>query len=222
MKQQSYCAIIGDINRSRSLPGRANVQRKFAAAVDTINKEFKTSIASKFLVTLGDEFQGLLLTPEVSYDLVRRFENLMEPVPFAFGVGIGALSTPLRKDKALGMDGEAFHRARTALKEAKRRRRTVYYSFDSEAEVLFNALIALMDKQWLRLTVRQKRIAQLLKDQSPKDVARRLRISTQAISKTKKSAAMVELEEAADALRQSLQKLKQPQKVVYEESTLKG
>jgi hypothetical protein len=120
------------------------------------------------------------------------------------------------------MDGEAFHRARTALKEAKRRRRTVYYSFDSEAEVLFNALIALMYKQWLRLTVRQKRIAQLLKDQSPKDVARRLRISTQAISKTKKSAAMVELEEAADALRQSLQKLKQPQKVVYEESTLKG
>ena len=73
-----------------------------------------------------------------------------------------------------------------------------------------NALNALMDKQWLRLTARQKRIAQLLKEQSPKDVARRLRISTQAVSKTRKSAAMTELEEAADALRRFLHKPKQP------------
>lgn len=208
MKQ--YCAIIGDINRSRSLAGRAGVQRKFAAAVDSINKEFKTSTASKFLVTLGDEFQGLLATPEQSYDLVRRFQDLMRPVPFAFGVGIGTLSTPLRKDKALGMDGEAFHRARKALSEAKSRKRTVCYSFNSESEVLVNALIALMDKQWFRLTKRQRRIAQLLKEQSPKEVAQRLRISTQAISKTRRSAGMVELGEAADALRQFLKTLKQP------------
>jgi hypothetical protein len=207
MKQRSYCAVIGHINRSRSLAGRARVQRNFAAAVETINHEFRAAIASKFLVTLGDKFQGLLAAPEQSYDLVRRFQDLMGPIPFAFGVGIGTLSTPLKK-VALGMDGDGFKRAREALSVAKRKRRTVCYFFKSESEVLVNALLGLMDKQWLRLTTRQRRIAQLLNEQSPKEVARRLRISTQAISKTGKSAGMVELREAADALRQFLKELK--------------
>jgi len=210
MGQKRYCAIIGDMNRSRKLARRAHAQRKFAAAVDTINKEFKSSIASKFLVTLGDEFQGLLASPGQSYDVVRRFEELMEPVPFSFGIGVGTLSTPLRKDKALGMDGEAFHRARSALQNAKSRKRSVCYSFDSRSEVLVNALIALMDKQWIRLTPRQQRIAQLLKEAKPKDVARRLRISAQAISKARRSAGMLELSDAADALRIFLQTTEQP------------
>ncbi len=204
MRQKTYCAIIGDINRSRSLLERAKVQRNFAAAIETINEEFKRSIASKFLVTLGDEFQGLLNTPEESYDLVRRFEDLMEPIPFAFGVGIGSLSTPLKKDSALGMDGEAFHRARQALSDAKRLKRTLCYSFDSDKERVANALVALMDREWSRLTPRQRQINQLLKEQSPKEVARRLRISVQAISKAKRSSAVVEVEEASEVLRQLL------------------
>jgi hypothetical protein len=213
MRQKTYCAIIGDINRSRSLPGRAKVQWNFAAAVKKINEEFKDAVASKFLVTLGDEFQGLLHTAEKSYDLVRRFEDLMEPTPFAFGVGIGTLSTPLRKDKALGMDGEAFHRARQALSDAKRLKRTLCYSFDSDKERVVNALVALMDRKWLRLTARQRQITQLLKDESAKEVARHLRISHQAISKAKQSGAMVELDEASAVLRQLLATVNQPQKV---------
>ena len=210
MSQKTYCAIIGDINRSRSLENRAKVQRRFASAIDTINKEFKTSVASKFLITLGDEFQGLLVSAEQSYDLVRRFQDLMEPVPFAFGIGIGTLSTLLRKDKTLGMDGEAFHRARQALDESKHKKRTVNYSFNSGSEDIINALIGLMDKQWLRLTARQRRVVRLLKEQSAKEVSRRLRITTQAISKAKRSAGMVELEEAAEVLRKFMKNLKQP------------
>ena len=222
MKQTTYCAIIGDINSSRSLPDRAKVQRKFTAALGKINKEFRGSIASGFLVTLGDEFQGLLTAPGESYDLIRRFEDLMEPVRFAFGVGVGTLSTPLKREKALGMDGEAFHRARKALGEAKRRRRTICYSLGSDRDNVVNALVALMDRQWLRLTLRQRQIMRLLNEQSAKDVARRLRITVQAISKAKHSGAMTELEEASAALRRILGEPNQPQEVVSANSTLKG
>lgn len=209
MKPRSYCAVIGDINRSRSIPDRARVQRKFRSAIEKINAEYRDSIAARFLVTLGDEFQGLLLRPDVSYDVVRRFEDLMKPVRFAFGVGVGTLSTPLRKE-ALGMDGKAFHRARRALDEAKHRNRTVFYILESDQDAAINAIVALMDVQWQRLTSRQKQVARLLKEQSPKDVARRLRISVQAVSKAKQSAGMVELEEAGEVLRRLLQKPVQP------------
>ena len=209
MKHKSYCAIIGDINRSRLLPGRARVQRNFVAAIETINNEYRSSIVSKFLVTLGDEFQGLLANAEESYALVKHFQDLMEPTRFAFGVGVGTLSTPLKRE-ALGMDGEAFHRARKALIEAKHKKRTVCYSFSSESELLVNALVSLMDKQWLGLTSRQRRIARLLEEQSPKQVAQRLRISAQAVSKTKRSTALAELGEADEALRRFLKDLNQP------------
>ncbi len=209
MRQKIYCAIIGDINRSRSLPDRAKVQRRFAASIAKINTEFKGAIAAKFLITLGDEFQGLLAAPEVSYDLVRRFEDLMKPVPFAFGIGIGTISTPLRKE-SLGMDGQAFHRARNAIQQAKHKGRTMCYSFDGETELLVNGLVALMDKLWLRLTHRQQLIARLLQEGSQKDVARRLRVTPQVISKTKRSATIGELDEAAQALRHFLSQFNHP------------
>jgi DNA-binding CsgD family transcriptional regulator len=209
MKIKIYCAIIGDINKSQALKRRANVQREFSSAVNKINHEFESAIVSKFLVTLGDEFQGLLTSAAQSYDLVRRFEDLMAPVQFAFGIGIGKLSTPIKKE-ALGMDGEAFYRAREALNEAKHRKRTLYYSYGDLTESLVNSLIALMDVQWMRLTERQKEIAKLLKKYSQVEVARRLQITTQAVSKAKNSGAMTELDEAAKALRYFLAKYKQP------------
>jgi len=48
----------------------------------------------------------------------------MDPVLFSFGLGVGRLSTPLKKT-ALGMDGEAFHRARAVLSQAKKARRQI-------------------------------------------------------------------------------------------------
>ncbi len=209
MPQKTYCAIIGDINRSRLISNRAQVQRKFAGAVEKINTEFRRVIASKFLITLGDEFQGLLTSSEQSYDLIRRFEDLVEPTQFAFGVGVGAISTPMKKE-ALGMDGEAFHRTRNALGEAKHKKRTICYSFNADSQKLVNVLVALMDRQWHRLTRKQRRIAQLLKEQSALEVAERLRVSPQSISKAKQAGGFAELDEAAGTLRDFLSKLNQP------------
>jgi hypothetical protein len=167
------------------------VQARFASAVEKMNREFKKEIASKFLITLGDEFQGLLLSPAESYRLVRRFQDLMEPVSFSFGIGVGTLSTPLKND-ALGMDGEAFHRARMALADAKKRRRRVLYRFDSPALV--------------RLTPRQKQILELMNALgSQVAVAKRLRISQPAVFKVASS--LWSVGEAEDALHDFLERL---------------
>lgn len=209
MKPKSYCAIIGDINKSRSLPQRAKVQKQFQRAIELINKEYKAEIASKFVLTLGDEFQGLLSSPAESYRIVRRFQGEMGSVPFAFGVGIGSLATPLNPKEALGMDGECFHRARAALKEAKSGHRGVMYDFDSPTASFINALVGLMEVLWGRLTPRQKRIAQLSRSYNQKRIAGRLKISPQAISKAYSSAGIKRLQEAEHAL-QTLLETNQP------------
>ena len=200
MKPKSYCAIIGDINKSRSLPHRAKVQKQFQRAIDAINKEYKGQISSKFVLTLGDEFQGLLSSPSESYRIVRRFQDLMGSVPFAFGIGLGILATPVNPKEALGMDGECFHRARKALETAKKEHRGVVYDFDSPAASLINALVGLMEVLWGRLTPRQRRIAQLSKLYNQKDTARRLRITPQAVSKAYASTGLKRLQGAESTL----------------------
>ncbi len=208
--QKVYCAIIGDINKSRTLPGRNRVQKRFRRAVETVNREFRGDVASPFLITLGDEFQGLLVSPVESHRLVSRFQDLMQPVSLAFGVGIGTLSTPLNRSVALGMDGDAFYRARHALSIAKARKRTLTYGVDAASEEIINALVALMDRQWRRLTPRQQQISRMSALHSGKDVARRLRISPQAVSKARRAAGAAELDEAAAALRRFLEHLGGP------------
>ncbi len=187
MSPSRYCAIIGDIRHSRQLPRRGAVQKRFAGSIEKINREFRKEIASSFLITLGDEFQGLLFSPAESYRLVRRFQGLMEPVPFSIGVGVGTLSTPLEK-QALGMDGEVFHRARAALEKARKTKRELLCDFDSPTLDLVNALIALLDDRWRRITPRQKEIRRLLLELDRQEaVARRLRISQPAVSRVASS-----------------------------------
>lgn len=201
---ETYCAIIGDIKRSRSLPRRSRVQQRFADAIATINREFKKEIASKFLLTLGDEFQGLLHSVRESYRLVRRFQDLMAPVQFSFGIGVGTLSTPL-KPEALGMDGEAFHRARSALDNAKRSKRDILYNLESPSLDLLNALIGLVEHERHRMTKRQRQILLLFDETGHQEtVARRLRISQPAVSKVVSSFRhVVDAEEAVHAFLQN-------------------
>ena len=183
MKTQ-YCAIIGDINNSRQLEKRGTVQKKFERVIEFINKEYKEEIASKFLITIGDEFQGLLHTPEKSYQLVRHFQDLMEPVTFSFGVGIGTLATPITPKAAIGMDGECFHRARAALQQAKTERKTICYNYSDMVHQKFtNAVVHLLDYQWNKFTGQQQEIVRLLRSHSQTETAEILKVTKQAISK---------------------------------------
>lgn len=202
MKQQ-YCAIIGDINKSRSLQRRAQTQKKFKKAVATINKEFKDDIASKFLITLGDEFQGLLRTPLHNYQLICRFQELMEPVSFTFGVGIGTLSTPLNTKEAIGMDGECFYRARNAIQRAKKEKKKLVYDFDDPAVMLVNAIVVSVDAHGKLLNTTQQKIVQLRnKGMTQRAIAQKLRITKQAVSKAISTTMIKEMEESVEALEQ--------------------
>ena len=55
-----YYAIIGDIKRFKKIENRCEIQEKLKKILDNVNSIYNNDISAKFLITLGDEFQGLL------------------------------------------------------------------------------------------------------------------------------------------------------------------
>ncbi len=119
-----YLAIIGDLVASRAMPAgeRVRVQETFEEALAQVNVRYEKEVAAAFLITAGDETQGLLCRPHRCYDILREIEIAITPARIVFGVGYGSLTTEVR-EVAVGMDGPAFHLAREALEKAKEERK---------------------------------------------------------------------------------------------------
>lgn len=111
--------LIGDLVGSRSLPDRAEVQRRLVAAVEAANAERAEALAAPLALTAGDEVQALLADPSAAVDLVTRVSDALRPVGLAWGLGRGPLTTDPSGDVS-AMDGPCFHRAREAVEEAAR------------------------------------------------------------------------------------------------------
>ena len=65
-----YCAIIGDIIGSKALADRAGVQAKLQETLTQVNGRYEKALASDCTITLGDEFQALLVTPVPAFEPV--------------------------------------------------------------------------------------------------------------------------------------------------------
>ncbi len=114
-----YCAIIGDIVKSRNIEDRSNVQYRLEGILKDINMKYKDSIVANFTITIGDEFQGLLDEPKDLLDIIDYIKINLYPVKVRFGIGLGEMSTEI-KLFAIGSDGPAYHVAREAIEDIKK------------------------------------------------------------------------------------------------------
>lgn len=119
-----YCAIIGDLINSKKLPteDRAAIQEKLKTLLNGVNEKFSSFLVSPFLMTLGDEFQGVLTAAKASLEIIDFLgQNLLEfPIHIRYGIGIGELSTNINREQALGDDGPAYHHARQGIEQLKK------------------------------------------------------------------------------------------------------
>lgn len=134
-------AVIGDVVESRKLTPkrRQSLQRELAELLKLFNEKYRGAVLSRFLITLGDECQGLLGTPEAFPELLWMVETTIPDIQMRWGVGLGRLVGPL-EPMALGMDGPAFHNAREGI-VASRRTRTlggVFVGFGQPSNTLLN------------------------------------------------------------------------------------
>jgi len=192
---KKYVALTGDLVNSRDISRRRVAQNKLIKTAEAINKNFKESIAVKFSITIGDEFQGLISVGgdggglDKSYDVCRFAARMLYPFKIAFGVGYGGISTDIRV-KTAEMDGECFSRSREALIDAKKNGRSiVYLTGNKTLDISVNTIIMLCDvikNNWRDLHYR--RIWKYEDMGTLEAVARSERVSFQMVDKSLKAA----------------------------------
>lgn len=114
-----YIAIIGDIKNSKQLNKRKKVQNKLNLVLNGINKKYESMISAKFMITLGDEFQGLLHEGAKVLDIIEEIQREMYPIQIRFGIGVGQITTEINAEMAIGADGPGYYKAREAIETIK-------------------------------------------------------------------------------------------------------
>ncbi len=185
-------AVIGDVVHSRELPGRERheVQLDLEQLAATINQRYRRAIAARFLVTLGDEFQGVLKQADILPDLIWDVERSLANAEARIGIGFGTLNPPFKR-VALGMDGSAFHAARQAIELARKRRLQggLFVGFGETDDLVLNGFARLLRHVRQELTKGQMHTLTLLRQgRTQAQIAKELRLSPQAVSKQAKGA----------------------------------
>ncbi|PKL13172.1 MAG: hypothetical protein CVV52_07065 [Spirochaetae bacterium HGW-Spirochaetae-8] len=103
-------------------------------------------IASDFMITLGDEFQGLLTSGFHLVQIIDYIERSLFPIKLRFGVGIGEIHTEIKRNTPFGMDGPAYHIARDMISQLKAAERKTL-------EPSANIKIGIQDNDWLSLLI---------------------------------------------------------------------
>ncbi len=181
----SYGVITADLVESSHLRDRTNAQKRLSRLVEVLNSRSAPSLAAKFMITLGDEIQGMFR--QLS-DIPRGVVNIHEefrPQEIRVGIGIGRVTTPLSA-KVTEMDGPVFVYARKAVEEAKKQTlEVVVRSRDERTDEILNAIYLLLEGIKARWTETQWHRVNLYRNlETFEGVARKLGVAKQSINKS--------------------------------------
>ena len=112
-----YYALIGDIIESRHLANRAQQQEALNQVLDNLNDRYQAHLASRFSLTLGDEFQGLVKVGAPIFQMIDELRLALPDLNLRLGLGLGEILTSINPALSLGADGPAYWRAREAIQQ---------------------------------------------------------------------------------------------------------
>src|SRR6266508_675196 len=208
-RERPCIGVIGDFVRSRRVKGtaREDLQLRLVALLRELNRRHTKAILAKFVITTGDEFQGLLSNGGAIPDIVWTMDkHLRTRIDVRIGIGHGVLDTPLKKE-AIGMDGPVCHNARAAIMEAKQKSRLggEFRGFPEPDETILNGIARLLHKLRHDLTQKQFMIVDALRGMANQSaIADALKISKQAVSKQALAAGFEAYREGETAWRAAL------------------
>lgn len=196
-----YIAIIGDIYGSRTLSNRGAVQSRLKHILQSVNLKYANEIAAQFMITLGDEFQGLLNTGIHTMNIIEEIQAQFYPVRIRFGIGIGAVTTLLSESDTLvgietrELDGPCYYNARSAidyLKKSEKQKKNdsgnIRIEMEHDADgftELMNSTLSLMSVIEQNWTPRQRTIINdyMIYQDGQKNVAERLEIAQSSVQR---------------------------------------
>lgn len=203
--ERSYAALTGDLVDSRRLRDRGAVQRALRTAIGRLNERLEPdTAATRLALAAGDEVQVLLAKPAAAVEIMVELADAAAPAAIVFGLGFGALATDPDPDPAV-VDGPCFHRARAALRLARRRRRWgAAEGFGATEDAALSALLGLLGAVRARWTATQLRYVHAARSAPQREVAARFGVSPSVVSESLKSASFTMVLEGEEAVRQIL------------------
>jgi len=216
----SYIAIIGDMKNSKIMNDRNRVQNELKNILNRINEKYSKDISAKFMITLGDEFQGLLHDGGHVMHIIEEIQSEMHPVEIRFGIGVGPITTEINIEMAIGADGPGYYKARQSiefLKENELKNRThaadIRIEVDGDndnAAAMMNTVLSLLSIVKANWTDRQREIIRdtiKYQDSQAKSAAR-LSVAQSSIQRGLKSGNFYAYRDAIDALSNVLKEIR--------------
>lgn len=197
--------VIGDIVASKQLEQRGSFQRRLQRTLEQ-RSAAAPHLASPYTITLGDEFQAVYRKADLLFADAFSIMAEIHPVRTRLAFGVGELTTRINPTQALGMDGPAFHGARSALMALKEDGRWLRIAGNlGESWVLANYVLNLLSHEmegWTRN--RLFILAGLLRGQGVKEIEEGLQISRVAIYKNIRAAALDDVVGICQELEQAM------------------
>jgi len=215
-----YIAVIGDIIESKKLEDRYESQIRLKNVLEYVNNRYPRDIESKFMITLGDEFQGLLKTGVHVIDLIEYIQISMFPVQIRFGIGVGKIVTEINQQVPFGADGSAYHNARnmindlkTAEKKNKMSNANIMIASDgdhADTVLLINTILSLCTTLRQKWTDLQREVAFdcILNGGNQREVAMRLNTIQPSVQKALSNADYYSYKRAMDIVSKTLSEIK--------------
>ena len=197
-----FLALIADVIDSKMVQERFDLQKQVEKTLQKMNELFGDYLASRFTLTLGDEFQALLEVDAPVFQIIDTLRSELTPTQLRFGIGLGEIVTSIDPLQSIGADGPAYWNARTAINLVHQKNdygnTQIYFSSGKENQDFFvNALIA--SGEAIRSSWRgsqEEILLDLLKrcvyseNFSQQDLAQSLEINPSALSKRLKSSSI--------------------------------
>ena len=197
-----FLALIADVIDSKMVQERFDLQKQVEKTLQKMNELFGDYLASRFTLTLGDEFQALLEVDAPVFQIIDTLRSELTPTQLRFGIGLGEIVTSIDPLQSIGADGPAYWNARTAINLVHQKNdygnTQIYFSSGKENQDIFvNALIA--SGEAIRSSWRgsqEEILLDLLKrcvyseNFSQQDLAQSLEINPSALSKRLKSSSI--------------------------------
>ena len=197
-----YLALIADVIDSKMVQERLDLQKQVEKTLQKMNELFGDYLASRFTLTLGDEFQALLKVDAPVFQIIDTLRLELTPTQLRFGIGLGEIVTAIDPLQSVGADGPAYWNARAAINFVHQKNdygnTQIYFSSGKENQDFFvNSLIA--SGEAIRSGWRDSQeeiLLNLLKRSvysesfSQQDLAQSLAINPSALSKRLKSSSV--------------------------------
>ena len=197
-----YLALIADVIDSKLVQERLDLQKQVEKTLQKMNELFGDYLASRFTLTLGDEFQALLKVDAPVFQIIDTLRSELNPTQLRFGIGFGEIVTAIDPLQSVGADGPAYWNARAAINFVHQKNdygnTQIYFSSGKENQDFFvNALIA--SGEAIRSGWRESQeeiLLNLLKRSvysetfSQQDLAQSLGLNPSALSKRLKSSSI--------------------------------